>query len=92
MARPGVYTADIFKLADECLEAGYFSGLDDRRYVLVLRFKGSFRAEIHRAHVDCLLPSPCRVWLVKGKIRKLLGDSASLPAGLPDGVGPPFIG
>ena len=87
-----MYTADIFRIADLCLEAGYFPGLEDQRYALRLVFEGNVGAVIHRRQVNCVLPSPCRAWLVKGRICRLLGDTASLPADLSDGVGPPFLG
>lgn len=87
-----MFTADIFRLADLCIEAGCFPGLEDRRYALLLVFFDAARAEIHRADVSFLLPHPCRVWLVKGTVIELLGDSASLPGSLADGVRPPFLG
>lgn len=92
MAGPDIFTSDIFRLADLCIEAGFFPGLEDWRYVLLLRFEGGPRVEIRRAHVNCLLPGPCRVWLAKGGRRFLLGDSHSLPADLSSGVRPPYIG
>ena len=92
MTRSDIFTADIFRLADLCIEAGFFPGLEDGQYVLLLRFEGGFRADAHRGDDRCLLPSPCRVWLVKGPRICLLGDSASLPADLSAGVRPPYIG
>lgn len=87
-----MYTVDIFRLADLCIEAGFIPGLEDLRYALLLDFSGGYRTEIHRADVSCLLPCPCRIWLVKGQTCVLLGDSDSLPADLSDGVDPPFVG
>ncbi|MBA7709158.1 hypothetical protein ES703_118070 [subsurface metagenome] len=92
MTGPDIYSAVIFRLADLCIEAGFFPGLDDKRYVLLLVFEGTSRCEIRRADVDCLLPRPCRVWLAKGRSLFLLGDSHSLPADLSCGVSPPYIG
>lgn len=92
MAALDIYTRDIFGFADLCIEAGFFPRLDDGHYVLLLSFEGMERCEIRRADGDCLLPSPCRVWLVKGRSLFLLGDSHSLPADLSGGVGPPYVG
>lgn len=92
MTGPDIYTSDIFRLADLCIQGGLVPGFEDWRYVLLLRFEGGPRCEIRRAHVNCLLPGPCRVWLAKGKRRFLLGDSHSLPGDLPPGVSPPYIG
>ncbi|MBA7484101.1 hypothetical protein ES707_19625 [subsurface metagenome] len=92
MTGPGIYTADIFGLADLCIEAGWFPDFDDKRYALLFGVKGMPRIEIRRVHVNFLLPHPCRVWLAKGKKRRLLGDSHSLPADLADGCRPPFVG
>lgn len=87
-----MYTADIFRLADLCIEQGFLPGLEDRRYALLLVWSDRSRAEIHRAQINCVLPTPCRVWLMKGRTVLLLGDSASLPADVPPGIGPPFVG
>jgi len=87
-----MFTSDIFRLADLCIDAGYYPGLDDLRYIVLLRWSGQDCAEIHRADPDEALPSPCRVWLVKGPLCELLGDSAALPADLSAGVSPPFLG
>lgn len=92
MTGPDIYTADIFRLADLCIEAGFLPGLEDGHFVLLLRFEGAPQCEIRRAQVNCLLPRPCRVWLAKGKMTKLLGDSHSLPADLSSGVRPPYVG
>lgn len=92
MTGPDIYTSDIFRFADLCIEAGFFPGLEDGRYVLLLRFSGGFRADAHRGDDRCRLPSPCRVWLVKGGRICLLGDSHSLPGDLSCGVRPPYIG
>ena len=87
-----MFTSDIFRLADLCIDAGYYPGLEDLRYIVLLRSSGRDRAEIRRADPDEALPSPCRVWLVKGPLCKLLGDSAALPADLSAEVRPPFLG
>lgn len=87
-----MYTEEIFRFADVCIEAGFFPGLEDQRYALRLVWDGVHAAEIRRRYVNCILPTPCRVWLVKGRLCGLLGDSASLPADLSAGVGPPFVG
>lgn len=92
MTGPDIYTSSIFMLVDLCIWEGWFPGFEDWRYVLLLRFADGPRCEIRRAHVDCLLPGPCRVWLVKGKKRFLLGDSHALPADVSAGVRPPFLG
>ncbi|MBA7676992.1 hypothetical protein ES703_85240 [subsurface metagenome] len=92
MAGPDIFTSDIFELADLCIEAGCFPGLEDKHYVLLLSFWPKKSCEIRRAWVSFVLPSPCRVWLAKGSSRFLLGDSHSLPADLSAGVRPPFIG
>jgi len=92
MAGPDIFTSSIFALADLCIEAGYFTALADKRYVLLLRFWPQRTCEIRRAHVNFPLPSPCRVWLAKGKNRFLLGDSHVLPVDLSAGVAPPFLG
>jgi len=89
---PVIHTADIFRIGDFCIEAGYFPELEDRRYILLLRWLTGPSCEIHRKQVSCVLPTACRVWLVKGAFRYLLGDSDSLPADLSAGVSPPFLG
>ena len=92
MAGPDIFTADIFRLADLCIQEGLFPGFEDWRYVLLLRFEGGARCEVRRAGVNAVLPMPCRVWIAKGGKRLLLGDSHSLPGDLSDGVCPPFTG
>lgn len=92
MTGPDIYTKDIFFLADACIEAGCFLGLEDRHFVLFLVFGRTERCEIRRAYVSFRLPRPCRVWVCKGKLRYLLGDSHVLPLDLSDGVRPPFLG
>lgn len=85
-------TSQLFFLGDLCIDEGYFPGLSDRRYALWLVFSGDYCCEVRRAMVSALLPTPCRVWLVKGRVRCLLGDSDLCPLDLSDGVSPPFIG
>ncbi len=85
-------TAQIFSLADECIEAGYLPAFEGRRYVLVLDVVGSGRATIHRKQVSFRIFLPCRVWLMSGKVRILLGDSHALPLDLSSGVRPPWTG
>lgn len=92
MTGPDIYTADIFRLANLCIESGFFPGLEDGHYVLWLVFEGGKSCEIRRVHVNFVLPRPCRVWCMKGKKRYLLGDSHSLPADLSSGVRPPYVG
>lgn len=92
MTGPDIYTSAIFTLADLCVQDGCFPGLEDWRYILLLRFADGPRVEIHRADVDIRLPGPCRAWLAKGKKAFLLGDSHALPADLSAGVRPPFLG
>ncbi len=89
---PGMYTSDIFELADVCIEAGFLPLLAGRRFVLGLEVPGTGRGIVRRDDVDFRLHCPCRVWLLSGSIRVLLGDSAALPGDLSDGVGPPFTG
>ena len=78
---PGMYTDDIFLLADSCIEAGYFPRLVGQKFVLGMDIQGSGRAIIHRTDVSFLMSCPCRVWLLSGAIRVLLGDSHALPGG-----------
>ena len=85
-------TADIFRLADECIEVGFFPGLAGRQYVLGMEIPGTGRAIIHREDVSFPLACPCRVWLLSGRIRVLLGDSHALPAGVDEQVIPPYTG
>lgn len=86
-----IYTADIFRLADALIEAGYFPGLEDRKYCLILRDTGTECWTIRRKQASCVLPKPFRVWIVKGRTQCLLGDSGSLPADLSSGVSPPYL-
>lgn len=85
-------TADIFRLADLCIEVGFFPKFVGRRYVLGMEVQGTGRAIIHRSDVSFRLYSPCRVWLMSGRDRVLLGDSHALPGDLNDGVRPPWTG
>lgn len=90
--RPDMTTKDIFTLTDLAIEAGYLPRLCGRSYVLGLEVPGPERAIIHRAEVSFRLHIPCRVWLMSGKVRVLLGDSHALPADLSSGVRPPWTG
>ncbi|MBA7656941.1 hypothetical protein ES703_64870 [subsurface metagenome] len=92
MTGPDIHSADIFRFADLCIEAGFFPGLEDGHYVLLLKFEGLERCEIRRAYCNFLLPRPGRVWLAKGKKRFLLGDSHICPVDLSAGCRPPFLG
>lgn len=85
-------TADIFRLADLCIEAGYFPALSGKCYVLGLEVSVTNRAIIHRKEVSFLLGIPCRVWLMSGSVTILLGDSHALPADLSSGTRPPWTG
>jgi len=85
-------TSDIFRLADECIKRGIFPALAGRRFVLCMDVEGSGRAIIHRKNVDFRLHCPCRVWLMSGKKRYLLGDSFALPGDLSSGTRPPWTG
>lgn len=87
-----IYTADIFRLADLLIEAGYFPKLEGKVYCLILRETGTECWTIHRRQASCVLPKSYRVWLVKGRTQCLLGDSDALPADLSAGVSPPFLG
>jgi hypothetical protein len=82
----------IWKLADACVEAGFFPDLVGQKFVLGMEVQGSGRAIIHREQVSFRLHQPCRVWLLSGRIRVLLGDSHALPDGLSSGVRPPWTG
>lgn len=85
-------TLDIWKLADLCIEAGFFPRLAGKRFVLGMEVPGTGRAIIHRGHVTFRLHCPCRVWVMSGKVRVLLGDSHALPADLSSGTRPPWTG
>ncbi|MBA7658242.1 hypothetical protein ES703_66191 [subsurface metagenome] len=85
-------TSQIFELADSCIEAGFFPRLAGRSFVLGMDVEGTGRAIIHRGEVTFWLNSPCRVWLLSGEIRILLGDSYALPGDLSSGVRPPWTG
>lgn len=90
MARPGIYTHDIFGLADTLIERGWFQGLSDGQYVLLLLGEPGERYMIHRKEINAVLSKSFRVWLVKGRKRYPLGESSALPREVPAGVGPPF--
>lgn len=79
-------------LADACIEAGYYPQLAGRRFVLGLEIPGTGRAIFHRDNEAFRLAFPCRVWLMSGKIRVLLGDSHALPGDLSSGTRPPWTG
>ncbi len=83
-------TEDLFRLADLCIEAGYFPKLVDRKYVLSLGIPGRGWGTVHRKHVNFRLHSPCQVYCMSGKVRCFLGESSSLPADLSSGVRPPY--
>ncbi len=83
-------TKDLFELADACIEAGFLPSLSGCRYVLGLEIPGTGRGIVHRGHVTFRLHCPCRVWLMSGKRRVLLGDSSALPVDLSSGVRPPY--
>jgi hypothetical protein len=87
-----VKTEDIFRFVDLCIQEGYFPEINDFHYALLLVWGDGSKCEIRRAMVSVLLPTPCRVWLVKGRIIHLLGESFLLPLDLSSGVGPPYIG
>lgn len=85
-------TADIFGLADLCIEAGFFPRLVGQKYVLALEAESTERVKIHRAAACSRFVIPCRVWLMSGKTTVLLGDSHALPGDLCSGVRPPWTG
>lgn len=85
-------TSFLWQLADLCVEAGFFPSLTGKRFVLGLEVPGIGRAIIHRKHVAFRLHSPCRVWVLSGRIRVLLGDSHALPGDLSSGTRPPWTG
>lgn len=82
----------IWELADWCIDEGYFPQLVGRRYVLGLEVPGTGRVILHREQVSFRLHCPCRVWLMSGRILRLLGDSHALPGDLSSGVRPPYTG
>lgn len=84
--------ADIFALADSCIEAGFFPGLVGQRFVLSVSVQGTWRAVVHRTDLPFTIQCPCRVWLMSGRVRVLLGDSHALPGDLSSGVRPPWTG
>lgn len=90
MTGPGLYTNDIFRLADGLIDAGWLPGLADKRYVLLLIGDPGERFDVHRQQVNAVLRKSYRVWLVKGRARYLLGESSALPAEPVLGMGPPF--
>lgn len=85
-------TLDIFRLADLCIDAGFFPELREKRFVLSLQIVGSGCARIHRQEVSFTVFTPCRVWILSGRVRVLLGDSCALPADLSSGTRPPWTG
>lgn len=85
-------TEDIFELADACIREGYFPALVGRRYVLLVAVPGTGRSVIHREEVSFRLHCPCRVWLVSGRLRILLGDSEALPGDFTKAPRPPWTG
>lgn len=85
-------TEDIFRLADECIEVGFFPSLAGRDYVLGMEVPGTGRGIVHRRQDSFSLACPCRVWLLSGATRLLLGDSHALPAGVDLEVSPPYTG
>ena len=91
-SRPDMTTEQIWALADSCIEAGFCPVRAGRRFVLGLEIPGAERAIIHRKEVSFRVGFPCRVWLLSGKIRFLLGDSHALPGDLSSGVRPPWTG
>ncbi len=82
----------IWKLADSCIEAGFFPGLVGQRFILGLDVPGTGRAILRREEISFRLFSPCRVWLMSGRMCFLLGDSHALPGDLSSGVRPPWTG
>jgi len=91
MAGPDNSTGFIFAFADACIDRGYFPGFQTKHYVLLLVWDGKEKCIVLREMVSAVLPMPCRVWLCKGRLRRLLGDSLSLPAVPPDDVLPPYL-
>ncbi|MBA7697569.1 hypothetical protein ES703_106236 [subsurface metagenome] len=87
-----MYTDDIFVLVDSCIEAGYWPSLVGRRFVLGMDTQGTGRAIIHRTDVSFSMSYPCRVWILSGTIRVLLGDLHALPGDLSSGTRPPWTG
>lgn len=85
-------TEQIFGLADLCIESGFFPRLKGKRFVLGLDVETTERAIIHRKEVSFRIFCPCRVWLMCGKIRVLLGDEHALPLDLSSGTRPPWTG
>lgn len=69
----------LFEIADRCIEMGFFPGLVGRRYVLRLEVQGTGWTSLHKKHVGFEMLCPCRVWIVSGRVRYMLGDSFALP-------------
>ncbi len=88
----GMTSKDIWDLADLCITAGYFPKLVGQRFVLGLSIPDTGRVIIHREEESFRLFCACRVWLMSGRIRVLLGDSHVLPGDLSSGVRPPWTG
>ena len=85
-------TSDIFRLGDLCIEAGFFSFLVGKKFVLGMDVQGTGRAIIHRTDISFPISCPCRVWIMSGAICVLLGDSHALPDDLSSGTRPPWTG
>ncbi len=90
--RPDMKSTDLFALVDLCIEAGFYPLLAGRRYVLGLQVQPAVRAILHREHECVTLASPCRVWVMRGDLCYLLGDSHALPGDLSSGTRPPWTG
>lgn len=81
-----------FDVVDRGLALGFFAGLAGEKYVLRLHVKGTGWSTLHRADRSFTLFCPCRIWVVSGKVRYLVGDSAALPGEVIASVRPPWTG
>jgi len=83
---------DLFDVADRCVALGFFPQFVGKKFVLGLEVEGTGRTILHRKHLTFRLWCPCRVWLLSGRDRVLLGDSFAFPGDLECGVRPPWTG
>ncbi len=82
----------LFEIVDRCIELGFFPGLVGKRYVLRLEVQGTGWATLHKKHVGFEMDCPCRIWIVSGHVRYMLGDSFALPGVIEESGRPPWTG
>lgn len=90
MEKPGMTTQQIFTLADMCIKDGCFPELASGHYILGLQIQGTGTARVKRTDANFRLFHPCRVWLMAGSCRVLLGDSDALPLTIVRSGRPPW--